>query len=486
MERPDIIDEVEHTAISSIILNYFEKLKDEQDCIEFKFTINDVIAIANEIYIKAATQFEIPKNILVEQVVRLYQYAINNFSSRQYQRDRVKYIKNHLDTMKQRTPEWYEARKGRITTSSWSNAMGEYCDYLADFNPKDAKEKYIQYIIDKIDGATFTGNIATRWGTKYEEVANMIYEHDNNVKVIEFGLICHEKHKFLASSPDGITADGVMLEIKCPYRRKITGVPPHKYWVQVQGQLETCDLDRCDFLECQLEEYKGDTRMEDYYEDNYEGNYRLSGLGKHKGVAVDFKCILKRKDFRDKRSDNERTEYKYHYSKLGITQDEFEEFRQKATAMRDKIRQENPQYGAVWVNFTPWKLIKKSCVSIYRDKEWFEIYALPLLASFWEQVEHYRKVGTKELRDILNPPGKVKRTVTRRSKKYGQDEDISESAFVITEDSIWTTGGATSDDSGYNNDDESDDEESDTSEIAQFSRRPRRQVTHGFNESVFA
>lgn len=480
MNNESIIDEVEKVAISSIVLNHFEKLKDHQNRIKFKFNIEDVIEIVNDIYIKAATQFEIPKNVFVEIIVKLYQFAFNNFTSREYQRKRVKYIKQHLDTMKQRTLEWYDAREGRITTSSWSNAMGEYCDYLHDFNPKEAEEKYIQYIIDKVDGSTFTGNIATRWGTKYEEVANMIYEADNNVKVIEFGLICHEKHSFLASSPDGITPDGVMLEIKCPYRRKITGIPPHKYWVQVQGQLETCDLDRCDFLECQIEEYRGETKLDDYFEDNYENNYTLSCIGKYKGIVADLKCILRRKNKDDKRTEEERTEYRYNYSKLGLKRDEFEHFRQETMAMKEKISQENQKYSVIWVNFIPWKLIKKSCISIYRDRRWFNEHALPLLRDFWNKVEHYRKIGTKELRDRLYPNDK--KVSIRRYAQKQRDEGFTESVFVMNNDSDWTTSKSDENDENDDNEDRKLPNTQKTDVVN--NRRPR--ITHGFNQSVFA
>ena len=47
----------------------------------------------------------------------------------------------------------------------------------------------------------------------------------------------------MGASPDGITDDGVMVEIKCPPKRKFTKtVPPH-YKMQVLGQLEVCNLD---------------------------------------------------------------------------------------------------------------------------------------------------------------------------------------------------------------------------------------------------
>ena len=90
-------------------------------------------------------------------------------------------------------------------------------------------------------------------GVKYEEVAVMIYEQRNSMKVFEYGCIPHPVYDFIGASPDGITDSGIMLEIKCPSSRKITGVIPSYYWCQVQTQLEVCELDRCDFLECKLE-----------------------------------------------------------------------------------------------------------------------------------------------------------------------------------------------------------------------------------------
>jgi hypothetical protein len=106
------------------------------------------------------------------------------------------------------------------------------------------------------------------WGNKYESVAVLIYEYRNNVKVLEFGCLKHPFINFLGASPDGITEDGIMLEIKCPSTREITGIPPPYYWCQVQGQLEVCELDRCDFLECKIKEYDGE---EEYLNDNYDG-----------------------------------------------------------------------------------------------------------------------------------------------------------------------------------------------------------------------
>jgi hypothetical protein len=173
----------------------------------------------------------------------------------------------------QRTPEWYSARHKRITASEAASCLfnsKKTCEpYVQEFNIQNFKYKDTEplnhyetredYIIKKCDAFygknVFKDTIYTLWGKKYEEVANTLYCQLNNTKVIEFGLVSHSRLKWLAASPDGITPDGVMLEIKCPKSRKIdeSRVPIH-YWIQTQIQMESIDLDFCDFFECEIEE----------------------------------------------------------------------------------------------------------------------------------------------------------------------------------------------------------------------------------------
>ena len=71
-----------------------------------------------------------------------------------------------------------------------------------------------------------------------------------------------------------------MIEIKNIYNRDINGIPSEDYWIQMQIQLEVCDLEYCDFLECKLKEYDDEeeylkaerARHKKYYELNR--NYR--------------------------------------------------------------------------------------------------------------------------------------------------------------------------------------------------------------------
>lgn len=107
-------------------------------------------------------------------------------------------------------------------------------------------------------------NIKTpfHWGQKYEPLSVMLYENMYNTKVADFGCIQHDKYKFLGASPDGINVDmsseryGRMLEIKNIVNREINGIPKKEYWIQMQMQMEVCDLNECDFLETKFVEYE--------------------------------------------------------------------------------------------------------------------------------------------------------------------------------------------------------------------------------------
>jgi hypothetical protein len=69
-------------------------------------------------------------------------------------------------------------------------------------------------------------------------------------KHLEFGLIVHKDYPWLAASPDGLTTDGLCVEIKCPTRRKIIpGVVPHHYIPQIQVQMEVCDVEETIFIQ---------------------------------------------------------------------------------------------------------------------------------------------------------------------------------------------------------------------------------------------
>jgi hypothetical protein len=56
-----------------------------------------------------------------------------------------------------------------------------------------------------------------------------------------------------------------MLEIKCPWRRRIVeGDVPTQYYYQIQAQLAVCGLTECDFFECEFAEPPTEAEWERY------------------------------------------------------------------------------------------------------------------------------------------------------------------------------------------------------------------------------
>jgi len=141
----------------------------------------------------------------------------------------------------QRSPEWFEQRKGKLTASDVAAAvhMNPYQSQRALFRKKICQ------------GRKFTGNAATEWGTRNEPLAIERYVAETGRVVFEFGLITHSspEHSYLAGSPDGVTACGRLLEVKCPLSREIKHEIPDHYYPQVQMLMEILDLDVCDFVQ---------------------------------------------------------------------------------------------------------------------------------------------------------------------------------------------------------------------------------------------
>lgn len=149
----------------------------------------------------------------------------------------------------QRSTEWFEMRKGRIT--------GSIVDTILGTNPYAS---YEQLVAEKAGMPNeFKGNAATQHGTKYEPEAIALYEETTGRKVIELGLVPHPDCSILAHSPDGISVSEsdtpCLLEIKCPLRRKITEDVPKHYMGQLQLGMEVFDVPYAHFAQYKPEPY---------------------------------------------------------------------------------------------------------------------------------------------------------------------------------------------------------------------------------------
>ncbi len=287
----------------------------------------------------------------------------------EYNRAQVERLKL-IPQPEQRSPEWYTMRHSMLSASDWGSILG-MSKYGGGKN---------QVLLKKCcDDTPFFTNAAMKWGIKYEAVAIQIYEYRNKTQVIEFGCIRHPTISHLGASPDGITSDGVMVEIKCPSSRVIDGIIPDVYYCQVQGQLEVCELDRCDFLECKIIEYANEN---DYITDSDKsGNNFYNTYGYEKGVVANFYDMVENKEY-------------YEYSPIGILGEELKAWKNE---IKSKYRH---QSRYVLNEFTYWFLERVSCIPIYRNQEWF-YKASKELEEFWNQVCYYRSVGPDKLKEDL-------------------------------------------------------------------------------------
>lgn len=152
----------------------------------------------------------------------------------------------------QRSPEWFAQRAGKLTSSDVDTVLG---------NNKYAKPEEVLFKKFNL-GKPFTGNRATQHGQKYEDEAIDHYCRLYNKKNYSFGLIEHPEISWLGGSPDDITHDGIVIEVKCPLYRKIEmGKVPEHYIGQVKMNMEICDLDKAVFIEYRPAHLTDDNEM---------------------------------------------------------------------------------------------------------------------------------------------------------------------------------------------------------------------------------
>jgi len=138
----------------------------------------------------------------------------------------------------QRSQEWLDLRDEMITASDIASAIGE-----------NRYESVDAFIKKKVMKTKWAGNAATAHGTLLEPMVRDLYDARTGRKSHEIGLVRHREYHWLGASPDGVTEDGLLIEIKCPLTRKIEPKVPKHYLPQVQLQLEITDLEECDFVQ---------------------------------------------------------------------------------------------------------------------------------------------------------------------------------------------------------------------------------------------
>tara|TARA_X000000368_G_scaffold117338_2_gene91636 strand:- start:285 stop:1583 length:1299 start_codon:yes stop_codon:yes gene_type:complete len=298
----------------------------------------------------------------------VFKYVIpkRSYKKTHVRNNKINYEKlnNQLDKLKsviqpeQRSDEWYIFRNSTLTASNI------YKIFVSDYSQT-------QLILEKCEPLNINKfkvtntNSPLHWGQKYEPVSILYYEYIHKTKVSEFGCIPHEHYSYIAASPDGIICDGSsnlfgrMLEIKNVVSREITGIPKMEYWIQMQLQMEVCDLNECDFLETKFIQY--DTE-EEYREDNKI---------EYKGVILQY---LK-----------DDSPY-YVYAPIMLNNLDSEEYRR----WEDEEKEKNKDLQLITRLY--WKLVKISCVLVLRNKFWFK-KVQPMIENFWNNLVVERESG---------------------------------------------------------------------------------------------
>ena len=157
-------------------------------------------------------------------------------------------------------PQWFTARKSRITASIFHRVTNRV---------KAVNNTFLESIFG---GKSFE-SAATSYGRNTEAEAKASYVKQFPSRHLhDCGFVVNPKYSFIGASPDAKVCDkGVtgILEIKCPYATKdqpladtasskssfCLGVAPeglrlkrsHQYYIQVQGQLLVTGAPFCDF-----------------------------------------------------------------------------------------------------------------------------------------------------------------------------------------------------------------------------------------------
>jgi len=255
----------------------------------------------------------------------------------------------------QRTEEWYQFRNEHITASNAWKALGT----------QSTQNQLIFEKCQPINREKYSSSLnetPMSWGHKYEPLTARLYEEKHNTQISDFGCIPHPTYSFLAASPDGIVTGtnnyGRMIEIKNVVSREITGVPKKDYYIQMQIQMEVCDLDECDFIETKFTEYETE---HEYFNDTSEIV---------RGIIIVF---IKDNDFF----------YKYLPFSLHGESDELK---------NEWIEHSMLEESLVWVKNIYWKLDVYSCILVKRQREWFH-HSIPQLEKIWNTILEERVSG---------------------------------------------------------------------------------------------
>lgn len=317
----------------------------------------------------------------------------------------IKYLKT-LPKSEQKSFAWIRTRRNYLGGSEAGTIISA-----------NKYEPYYKIILKKVHEIPFLNFAATYVGNKYENTAKAVYEFITNTIVDEYGFVPHRTISFIGASPDGIVSEykydgihktnlvGKMIEIKCTVTRQINmdidaeplEVVPIYYYPQIQQQLETCDLNECDFWQVKPFEYNSRSEFE---EDTSETCCFKSKDNKFKGCVIQILPIDKFKGINLKNPDKKILNEIYknakfiHPPKVNVSSKELykwiHDVKHKIIPEDEKLKEYYEiKNGYAFHKVFYWRIEYGRCTNIKRDKEWFKKY-YPIYKKTWDYISFLR------------------------------------------------------------------------------------------------
>ena len=152
-------------------------------------------------------------------------------------------------TCEQRSEEWFAARNGVPTASSFNKII------TTNGRPSDQAKGYMHALAaQRITGIHEDSyrSAAMDEGIAREETSRLVYSMMREVEVEQVGLCLSDNGRW-GASPDGLVGDDGLVELKNPSGKVavgylLKGTLPVAYFTQVQGQLFVTERVYCDFV----------------------------------------------------------------------------------------------------------------------------------------------------------------------------------------------------------------------------------------------
>lgn len=158
-----------------------------------------------------------------------------------------------MNELVQRSPEWFKARLGKVTSSRIVDVMAR----LKDGRPGATRTNYLaELVTERLSGTPYPHfqSAAMRYGSEQEAEAKIAYEFlklDGD-EIVPVGFVPHPTIPNSGASPDGYVSTDGLAEFKCPntstHMATLRGGSIDKeYMLQMQWQLDCSKRTWCHF-----------------------------------------------------------------------------------------------------------------------------------------------------------------------------------------------------------------------------------------------